>query len=268
MPSDPSSRRNRFAQARLFRPRRERGAERDADVARPVERHAAAAALIRIDVTPKQGAPWPTLYVAPREAPEAGCRAWDMRASAALPYDDARTAPRIDCRAVGHRARDGAVARRPADRPCERVRLQHAQRGARDANAVSLARARALADGAVERTAFELMRPRVATAWTSTASRTDGRTATRRSSRPRSTRPRGSTSIPRRTRSFEPADRRRRARGSRRPGWSTRSPTGATPTTCGVPTARSHPSTARRTSSTCRRTLRSRRSARPPACSA
>ncbi|MGE5168974.1 MAG: prepilin-type N-terminal cleavage/methylation domain-containing protein [Rudaea sp.] len=33
--------------------------------------------LIRIDVTPKQGAPWPTLYVAPREAPEAGCRAWD-----------------------------------------------------------------------------------------------------------------------------------------------------------------------------------------------
>lgn len=34
--------------------------------------------LIRIDVTPKQGAPWPTLYVAPREAPEAGCRAWDM----------------------------------------------------------------------------------------------------------------------------------------------------------------------------------------------
>ena len=33
--------------------------------------------LIRIDVTPKQGAPWPTLYIAPREAPEAGCRAWD-----------------------------------------------------------------------------------------------------------------------------------------------------------------------------------------------
>jgi general secretion pathway protein K len=33
-------------------------------------------------------------------------------------------------------------------------------------NAVSMARARALADGAVERTAFELMRPRVANAWT------------------------------------------------------------------------------------------------------
>jgi general secretion pathway protein K len=33
-------------------------------------------------------------------------------------------------------------------------------------NAVSVARARALADGAVERTAFELMRPRVANAWT------------------------------------------------------------------------------------------------------
>ena len=34
--------------------------------------------LIRIDVTPKHGRPWPTLYVAPREAPEAGCRAWDQ----------------------------------------------------------------------------------------------------------------------------------------------------------------------------------------------
>jgi general secretion pathway protein J len=33
--------------------------------------------LIRIDVAPKQGAPWPTLYVTPRESPEAGCRAWD-----------------------------------------------------------------------------------------------------------------------------------------------------------------------------------------------
>ncbi len=33
--------------------------------------------LIRIDIVPKRGAPWPTLYVAPREAPEAGCRAWD-----------------------------------------------------------------------------------------------------------------------------------------------------------------------------------------------
>ncbi|MDQ2917054.1 MAG: prepilin-type N-terminal cleavage/methylation domain-containing protein [Pseudomonadota bacterium] len=33
--------------------------------------------LIRIDVTPKQGAPWPTLYVSPRESPQAGCHAWD-----------------------------------------------------------------------------------------------------------------------------------------------------------------------------------------------
>jgi general secretion pathway protein J len=33
--------------------------------------------LVRIDVTPKTGAPWPTLVVAPREAPEAGCRAYD-----------------------------------------------------------------------------------------------------------------------------------------------------------------------------------------------
>jgi general secretion pathway protein J len=34
--------------------------------------------MIRVDVTPKHGAPWPTLYVAPRESPEAGCRAWDV----------------------------------------------------------------------------------------------------------------------------------------------------------------------------------------------
>lgn len=34
--------------------------------------------MIRVDVTPKQGSPWPTLYVTPREAPEAGCRAWDV----------------------------------------------------------------------------------------------------------------------------------------------------------------------------------------------
>jgi len=34
--------------------------------------------LIRIDIEPKQGAPWPSLIVSPREAPEAGCRAWDI----------------------------------------------------------------------------------------------------------------------------------------------------------------------------------------------
>ena len=33
--------------------------------------------LIRVDVTPEQGAAWPTLVIAPREAPEAGCRSWD-----------------------------------------------------------------------------------------------------------------------------------------------------------------------------------------------
>jgi len=33
--------------------------------------------LVRIEVTPKHGAPWPMLMVAPREAPEAGCRAFD-----------------------------------------------------------------------------------------------------------------------------------------------------------------------------------------------
>jgi general secretion pathway protein J len=33
--------------------------------------------LIRIDIAPKRGPAWPTLIVAPREGPEAGCRAWD-----------------------------------------------------------------------------------------------------------------------------------------------------------------------------------------------
>lgn len=33
--------------------------------------------MIRIDVVPKVGDPWPTLLVAPRQAPEAGCRQWD-----------------------------------------------------------------------------------------------------------------------------------------------------------------------------------------------
>jgi general secretion pathway protein J len=33
--------------------------------------------LIRVDVTPEKGLPWPTLVIAPREAPEAGCRNWD-----------------------------------------------------------------------------------------------------------------------------------------------------------------------------------------------
>jgi general secretion pathway protein J len=33
--------------------------------------------LIQIEVTPIAGDPWPTLMIAPRESPEAGCRAWD-----------------------------------------------------------------------------------------------------------------------------------------------------------------------------------------------
>ena len=33
--------------------------------------------LIRIEVTPRLGDPWPPIVVAPREAPEAGCRGWD-----------------------------------------------------------------------------------------------------------------------------------------------------------------------------------------------
>jgi general secretion pathway protein J len=33
--------------------------------------------LMRIDVKPAKGEPWPTLVVEPRRAPEAGCAAWD-----------------------------------------------------------------------------------------------------------------------------------------------------------------------------------------------
>ena len=37
--------------------------------------------MIRIDVTPEKGAPWPSLLVEPRLAPEVGCRAWDFNRS-------------------------------------------------------------------------------------------------------------------------------------------------------------------------------------------
>lgn len=33
--------------------------------------------LLRIDVVPARGLPWPPLLVAPRQAPESGCRQWD-----------------------------------------------------------------------------------------------------------------------------------------------------------------------------------------------
>lgn len=36
--------------------------------------------LIRIDVTPLSGEAWPRLVVAPREAPDAGCRSWNPQA--------------------------------------------------------------------------------------------------------------------------------------------------------------------------------------------
>ena len=37
--------------------------------------------MIRIEIEPKHGAAWPPLIVSPREAPEAGCRAWDVARS-------------------------------------------------------------------------------------------------------------------------------------------------------------------------------------------
>lgn len=35
--------------------------------------------LVRIEVLPSKGRPWPVLLVAPRQAPESGCRQWDAR---------------------------------------------------------------------------------------------------------------------------------------------------------------------------------------------
>jgi general secretion pathway protein J len=35
--------------------------------------------LVRIEVMPEKGPPWPQLVVEPRPAPEAGCRSWDTR---------------------------------------------------------------------------------------------------------------------------------------------------------------------------------------------
>jgi general secretion pathway protein J len=37
--------------------------------------------LVRIDVTPQKGLPWPQLLVEPMHAPEVGCRAWDQATS-------------------------------------------------------------------------------------------------------------------------------------------------------------------------------------------
>lgn len=36
--------------------------------------------LIRVDVLPKRGPAWPPLVLAPRQAPESGCRRWDAAA--------------------------------------------------------------------------------------------------------------------------------------------------------------------------------------------
>ena len=37
--------------------------------------------MIRVDVVPAKRAPWPSLVIEPRIAPEAGCRAWDFNRS-------------------------------------------------------------------------------------------------------------------------------------------------------------------------------------------
>ena len=116
--------------------------------------------LMRLDVKPMKGTAWPTLVVEPRRSPEAGCAVWDQRFGSLHAVADehsGRNAASPDRRAVAHRADHG-------DR--QQLRVQHARRGACARNTMSLSQARAAADGAVERTAFEVSRPRVAVdAW-------------------------------------------------------------------------------------------------------
>ena len=102
--------------------------------------------LVRIDVKPEKGQAWPTLVVEPRRAPEAGCvsamqarvaasRAELMRPDPARKVTSRRT---VDARGATlltarHRADRRALAHGAADGDRERLRVQHARRGARRA---------------------------------------------------------------------------------------------------------------------------------------
>ena len=90
--------------------------------------------LIRVDVTPEKGFAWPTLVIAPREAPEAGCRNWNATPSAARRCDDARRCPQpnsVRSPPARHRARARAMAHRHAHGDRQRLCVFDAQRGAR-----------------------------------------------------------------------------------------------------------------------------------------
>ena len=153
--------------------------------------------LIRIEVTPRKGAPWPPLVVAPRAAPEAGCRAWDTiriavrRSVTVQRRSPLPRGPQRAARATRHRAHHRAVAHDHADGHRERLRVLDAQRGAVGAQR---AVARAGARGGRRRRRAHGVRA-VAAALSdgvdrATASRARGARATSRSSPPPSTSPR------------------------------------------------------------------------------
>ena len=161
-----------------------------ADVARPLGRPAAAAAADPHRRRAEARAPpWPTLLVAPREAPggrlpRVGHRAPALRGAVTMIVAATTRMLRRRGRAARHRARHRAVAHGAADRDRERLRVLDAQRGAVGAQR---AVARAGARGGRRRGRAHGVRAVAAAlpdAWTpdGAAARVDGRRR-RRSSR-------------------------------------------------------------------------------------
>ena len=116
--------------------------------------------LMRIDVKPVKGPAWPTLVVEPRRAPESLRVLRSVRATAAWGRADARAPASPAARQQGIALI--AVLWLTILLTVIASGFAYSMHGEAIAarNALSLAQARAAADGAVERTAFELTRPR------------------------------------------------------------------------------------------------------------
>ena len=161
--------------------------------------------LIQIEVTPRRAIRGPRSSSRRATSPEAGCRAWDPSASMCVGMrrcarsHHARPAPSQRQRGIAVIivlwltimltviASGFAFSMRSEALPAR--------------NALSLAQARAAADGAIERMAFELSRPRMADAWARDGSAHAWRDGDVVDHRPRrSTSRRASTSTPRPTR--------------------------------------------------------------------
>ena len=185
--------------------------------------------LIQVEVTPRQGAPWPPLLVAPRAAPEAGCRAWDTDPCVAQTCAAERATVRADVGAAAHRrdlrsARQRGIAlassclaHHHADGHRERLRVLDAQRGAVGAQR---AVARAGARGGGRRDRAHGVRVLAAAHGRVVAQRRAAAHVAGRRRRDRrlgaSTSRRASTSTPRRSRCSRAARARRRGPTRRR----------------------------------------------------